>query len=249
MEQDKNRLTDRDYWIHSYSDQMLERQGDSHSINLFIRKHVPPVTQKRCLELGSFPGPFLCTLGDLGYELNGVDFHPDNATRLPAWLKGQGYETGEFKVDDIFNIPKEEKYDLVCSFGLIEHFSNYKDVIEIHADLLKPGGILLITTPNMRLGMQRFFREILDKGNLKAHYLPSMKPAVWAEILKENGFTVKYKGYFGNFGFWVEDPKGKRGWRKMLLQFVFYVSVFFRRYIPFESPFYSCYCGIVAVKK
>ena len=248
MQNKETRLTDKEYWLQSYGDHQFGKQDEKHDINIFIKKYIKKVKNGKCLELGSFPGPFLSTLGDLGYKLNGIDYHPDNATKLPNWLKSIGYHTENFMVEDIFNIKPSPQFDLVCSFGLIEHFTNYKEVIHIHSTFLKTGGTLLITTPNMKGWMQQIFRRILDKKNLDAHYLPSMNPKKWSKYLNDNGFRVEYYGYFGNFGFWVAEPQNQKGWKKHLLQFVFYLSVFFRRFIPFESSAYSCYCGIVAQK-
>jgi SAM-dependent methyltransferase len=51
---------------------------------------------------------------------------------------------------DLFNSPlKSKKFDIVCSFGFIEHFHNPKKALEIHADFLKPGGLLICLIPNL----------------------------------------------------------------------------------------------------
>jgi 2-polyprenyl-3-methyl-5-hydroxy-6-metoxy-1,4-benzoquinol methylase len=39
-------------------------------------------------------------------------------------------------------------FDFVTSFGFIEHFDNPKVAVKYHIDLLKPGGMALITIPN-----------------------------------------------------------------------------------------------------
>ena len=55
---------------------------------------------------------------------------------------------------DIFQCPlTSEKFDIVFSVGLIEHFNDPCKVIEKHVDLLKPGGLLICVVPNV-FGLQ-----------------------------------------------------------------------------------------------
>lgn len=245
----KKNLTNQAYWFDDYKGLKFGKQSESHAINILLKKYVNQFPGGTCLELGSYPGPFLATLGEMGYQLNGVDFNPDNNVGLPNWLQQQGYNCGNFWVDDIQVFNTVEKFDLVCSFGFIEHFTNYEEIILKHIKFLKSKGVIVITTPNFRGGLQYFFHRLLDKENLRAHYLPSMYPANWARLLEENGFEIHYNGYFGNFAFWVKQPERLQGFSKLIYRMVCYLSVFFHRFIPFESSFYSAYCGVIAKKK
>jgi 2-polyprenyl-3-methyl-5-hydroxy-6-metoxy-1,4-benzoquinol methylase len=38
----------------------------------------------------------------------------------------------------------------LVSWGLIEHFTDTESVISAHVNLLKPGGILIVSIPNLR---------------------------------------------------------------------------------------------------
>jgi len=243
------RLTDKKYWDEDYRNLKFSKQGKEHSINIFLNKHLKPCSECTCLEMGSYPGPFLASIGDLGYELNGIDYNSDNDKGLKKWLQESGYKCGNFWVADIFSFNVKKKFDVVCSFGLIEHFTNFEDVILKHVEYVKPGGILIITTPNFRGFFQYLFHRILDYDNLKAHHLPSMRPQKWASLLKRQGFTVEYKGYFGNFGFWIKHPKNPGFAHKFCYKVVSYLAAFTRKFIPFESVAYSAFCGIVAKKQ
>lgn len=90
------------------------------------------------------------------------------------------------------NIPpfgelKDNEYDCVVSFQVIEHIQN--DVLylkEIHR-VLKPGGIALLTTPNRKLSLSRnpwHIREYL------AHELKDLAVKIFA--------SVEMKGITGN---------------------------------------------------
>ena len=48
---------------------------------------------------------------------------------------------------DIFNLENNKKYDVVWSQGLVEHFEATEKLIEIHLDLCKEGGVVIISVP------------------------------------------------------------------------------------------------------
>lgn len=41
-----------------------------------------------------------------------------------------------------------QKYDVVCSFQVIEHIANIKEFLQASVDVLKPGGRLILSVPN-----------------------------------------------------------------------------------------------------
>lgn len=50
------------------------------------------------------------------------------------------------------------RYDVVVHWGLLEHFSNPREIFRVSNNLLRPGGIMIFSMPNMRA-----FGEILWK--------------------------------------------------------------------------------------
>jgi 2-polyprenyl-3-methyl-5-hydroxy-6-metoxy-1,4-benzoquinol methylase len=243
-----NKLTTESDWEKDYEKQNFCRQSNDHSINILLNKYIPAASGKSCLEIGSYPGPFLATLGDKGYKLNGVDFNPNNDTKLPLWLKSEGLVTEEFWVADFFEFKTDRTFDVVASFGFIEHFTNYEEVIEKHAALVNGQGWLVITTPNFKGSVQHFLHSWLDKENLKKHYLPSMNPDRWASLLSTQGFDILYKGYFGGFWFWYDPFQKRNSFQKAGLWFFARLVQRLRKLLWFESPAFSSYCGIVAKK-
>ncbi|MEO6490548.1 MAG: class I SAM-dependent methyltransferase, partial [Ferruginibacter sp.] len=186
---DQEKLTSIDFWVDNKHEHIFSRH-DGHGIDEFIRKYIPASKNGSCLEIGSFPGPFLATFGDLGYVLNGVDFHPDNKDKVPAWLNSLNFSTGSFDTQDFFEYNTPERFDVVASFGFIEHFSNYEEIILKHAGLVKKNGYLLITTPNFKGWLQHFLHKTWDRTNLSYHNLQSMQPEKWAALLERSGFQV-----------------------------------------------------------
>lgn len=241
------RLTTQDYWQSQSSFAKFKRHEKGHGIDTFIRKYIPSVVDGSVLEIGSFPGSHLPTFGDLGYQVNGIDFCVENGTAVPAWLQKEGCKTGTFWVADFFEFSPSHQFDVVCSFGFIEHFEEFEKVILKHSSLVKDNGYILITTPNFKGVIQQLLHRYFDKNNLALHNLKSMQPALWAKLLEQNGYTVIYKGYFGGFWFWRGHEEFGRV-KKGLLWLIERMIPRMRRLLPLEAKAYSAYCGIVAKK-
>lgn len=241
------KLTTREYWQSNRDSITFKRHEPGHGIDVFIKKFTPATTTGSVIEIGSFPGPHLTTFGDLGYELNGIDFCSDNSVGLPLWLKSEGFKVGGFWVDDFFEFGCNRQFDVVCSFGFIEHFLNYEEMIAKHAALVKKGGHLLITTPNFSGSVQHFLHKHFDKDNLALHNVESMQPNKWAEQLKQAGFEILYKGYFGGFWFW-RGSEDLSFIKTKILWVVQRLIPRLRKIIKSDSPALSAYCGIAARK-
>ena len=243
---ENTRLTTKGYWTTENSNFFFGRHND-HAIEKVIKKYIPINTVGNCIEIGSFPGPFLTVFGDLGYTLNGIDFHPKNSKDLPEWLLSEGYKVNEFETGDFFNYPGTKKFDVVASFGFIEHFENFKEVILKHAELVNENGYIIITTPNFRGSIQYWLHKTFDKNNLKLHNVESMQPDIWASLLAVNGFDIKYKGFFGGFLFW-RDIEQMNIFKEKLLWIIVRIIPRLGKVIWFESAAFSGYCGVVAKK-
>lgn len=240
------KLTTREFWEKGYADITFSKH-EGHGIDSFIRKYIPANANGTCLEIGSYPGPFLASFGDLGYKLNGIDFHPGNEKALPEWLRSMNYKTGKFESRDFFDFYPSDKFDVVASFGFIEHFGNFSDVISRHAELVNVNGYIIITTPNFRGWIQQVLHRAFDKTNLSYHNLNSMHPERWAARLETLGFEIHFKGYFGDFWFW-RSPEKMGFIRTKLCWLAERLIPRIRKILWFQSPAFSAYCGIVARK-
>ncbi|OFW02715.1 MAG: hypothetical protein A3G20_04555 [Acidobacteria bacterium RIFCSPLOWO2_12_FULL_59_11] len=242
-------LTDKKYWTNSYGNTPFvkyELENDHFKL-LFTYAGKDKINS--VIEIGSFPGPFLAALGECGFELNGIDFHPKNEIELPDWLRSLGYTVGLFYSEDFLVFPFEKNFDLVYSLGFIEHFEDFDKIIRRHASLVKDDKYLFISAPNFKGAIQKWLHYFLDKENLDKHYLPSMDPEVWAEVLRKEGFKVLFSGYYGQIGFWV-DRNNKRSLLKSILATAI-ARLFWniRKIYKVDSKHFSVFCGIVAVKE
>ena len=73
----------------------------------------------------------------------------------------------EFLLRDLFNFELGEKYDIVHSQGLLEHYTpeEQQKLICLHRDLLTPNGIAVILVPTPSLPY-RLWRGLLEKLHL-----------------------------------------------------------------------------------
>lgn len=242
-------LAEQVYWDALYTDTPLEPVSKDSPIRQWIEKYVPavPAAERRtCLEIGCFPGRYLSIFGELGYEVHGLDRTP-RVGELQAWFNRMGFKVGHFEQQDVQAVSFEKQYDVVCSFGFIEHFTNWDQIIEIHSRLVKKGGYLVIETPNFSGTVQRVLRQSLDSANLKRHYLKSMSPRKWRDILEKDNYQVLFEGYLGEFDFWVEEQERNR-LQQRLLNAVFANMGRLKSAMKSSSSHYSPYCGIIARK-
>lgn len=73
------------------------------------------------------------------------------------------YSKNNLKFKCISDLKLEDKYDIITSFQVIEHVADDKKFIQEIKQFLKPGGVLLISTPNKK---DRLFNIIQKPWNI-----------------------------------------------------------------------------------
>ena len=240
-------LIEQEKWDDNYIGVELFRPRHNDQVRLFLEKNI----QKKsgtCFEIGCYPGTYLSVLGDLGYQLNGVDLTPNTNTLLLDWLKHHKYNIGTIKVKNFFDLSDEIKYDVVASFGFIEHFIDFEKIIKRHLDFVAENGTLVLTTPNLNMPFMYYLHKIFNPQSLKNHNIKSMNPDIWKKIVTDNGFDVTYSGYFGYFNFWIENEKRSSLVKKSLDVFLSLLPII-SKVLPKNNKFFSPYIGLVAKKK
>ena len=107
----------------------------------------PSLTGKKILDIGGYDGFLLSTM--YGESKTLIDISPHKQ------FPDIHYITGDFLAFDF----KEERFDLICAFDVIEHIQRDNDFLEKIINLLSPGGIALLSTPNEKI---RIFPSVLQ---------------------------------------------------------------------------------------
>ncbi len=118
----------------------------------------------------------------------------------------------------------------------------------MHDDYIKPGGYLMITTPNFRGMVQYVLHRWLDNQNLKRHNIDSMRPEKWKQLLEDKNYEILYCGYVGGFSFWIEDSLDSVLKDKAMGAIRLISEGLSEKKIP-SSKAYSPHCGIIARKR
>jgi len=165
------------------------------------------------IEVGCAPGTYVMKVAR-AFDLMpyGVEYTSSGTSLCKENFERQGYEPNNVQfadfLSDEFQSLNSEKYDVVISRGLIEHFENPEDIIKTHMALLKPGGQLIISIPNLR-GIYWPWTYIFNKRQLPLHNLNIMRLKEFRKLFEIGELQEQWLGYTGtfNFGlFTVENP-------------------------------------------
>lgn len=96
------------------------------------------------LEVGSGLGYFTYALNKAGYKAEGLEYS-ETATNFANNFFGNNYTQGTIEE---YAKNNKEKYDVVVATEVIEHVESPESFIGAFLEVLKPGGKIIITTPN-----------------------------------------------------------------------------------------------------
>lgn len=168
------------------------------------------IALERCdfLELGSAPGTYSAALcGDTQWNCFGIDYSDDADLYLKA-MQAVGKQATLYQLD-FLNDVVDRSFDIVASFGLVEHFrgATLEHVFRLHDEYLRRGGYVVIQTPNFT-GFQYVWHYVFDRPDLDNHNVDVMQPSAMSWFL-DRGYEVVHNDYVGTMRLW-----GNSGWLK-----------------------------------
>lgn len=172
----------------------------------------------RAIEVGCAPGRNLMRMHRLfGYEPYGVDYSPVGVETTRETFRRHGFDPANVMQCDFFDAAfqaaQRERFDVVHSAGFIEHFDDPRAVIAAHANILKPGGYLVCSIPNLRSYVWPVLR-LMANDLLTAHNRTIMRRAPFASLFEGHGLTPAFCDYVGVcqlFGVALRHERGMRG--------------------------------------
>lgn len=125
------------------------------------------------LEIGCAPGKMLSWVAaKLGADVSGLDYSGPGVQVARRLFHELGLN-GDIRNEDVFSTTfAESAFDVVYSAGVIEHFEDPTRIVRIHTELLKPGGLALITVPDLG----GFYGRLASAKTLAIHNLDIMNP-------------------------------------------------------------------------
>ncbi len=173
--------------------------------NVIYEKHMPRTKGTKVLEVGSAPGYHLIELSKrFGFDPYGVEY-----SRTGVDLNRELFIANNINPDNViycdffsdeFHKKYMEYFDVVISKGFIEHFTNVRQVLQKHVDLLKKGGCLIVGIPNFR-GLNYALLWFFNRKMISRHNIRIMRKKTFLKLYDKKTLSPLFCDYFGIFNF------------------------------------------------
>jgi SAM-dependent methyltransferase len=188
---------------------------------LLIERHMPFCEDWKLLEVGSAPGWRLAKMHRLrGYIPYGVEYSKQGVELNRETFSANNLDPKRVIHADFFSEEFLNQYtgyfDVVASYGFIEHFDDPRSVVLRHIELLKKGGYLLVMIPNVH-GLNYRIWKLFSPEILALHNLDIMNLQSFRGLFDLSELKTLYCDHIGVFyPPCPENPKGQTG--KLLLR-------------------------------
>lgn len=171
------------------------------NVTRLLERHVRPGS--RYIEIGCAPGKMLAYVASvLKAEASGLDYSESGIAKCRKLFDALGLKANLYH-DDLFNHHLPLAYfDVVASFGVIEHFDDAHLPVQRHLDLVKPFGVALIAIPNYG-GLYGLLQRWCDAPNLELHNLKIMNPCSLTALVCSSDIENVYAYPFGVMSPWL----------------------------------------------
>ena len=211
--------TEYDKWHTNVFESDPDHADESSPWYQIVLQFLPPVKDKRILEIACGRGGFSRLLGSRGASVCGADFSASAVAiakeRLSRGPAPEGPVT--YVQADAQDMPFEENsFDIVVSCETIEHVPDPRAAVREMYRVCKPGGMLYLTTPNYLnfMGLYLIYAAVRH---------PSLKSS---QPLDERFLFPQIRGFVT----W------RAGWRKSFARMeLFTNSLLFPDMSPFDS--------------
>ncbi|MBP6392666.1 MAG: methyltransferase domain-containing protein [Flavobacteriales bacterium] len=139
----------------------------------------------RLIDVGCGAGLFLERAALRGWEVFGTEY----GDRAVAACKARGIRIIEGPLDP--SNYGDDHFDVVCSFEVIEHLAHPRQEIARMARILRPGGLLYMTTPNFNSMGRLFSRSAWSIVNYPEH-LSYFTPRTLRRLARSAGLRQQW---------------------------------------------------------
>lgn len=218
------------------------------------KKYLPKSKSKTIFEIGCAPGDLLVEFKDkFGYSIFGMDYSKYGYEATKSNFFNANIPIENLVLDDFtsekFQKKFKKKFDIVYSRGFIEHFNDAKKIVELHSNLVKKDGIVLITIPNFSWFNGKIL-AFFNKELLSGHNTNIMTAEALGRITA-GGVKILYCNYLGHFDFFMFSATSR--WKKTLLTILqlfqlLLEKTFWKIYKPVHTGKYSSNLILIARK-
>lgn len=141
------------------------------------------------LDVGAGAGAFSQRLTDIGYKVTALDVDPEKW--IPADIPFQ-----QLNIDAGIAASVQDTFDAVCCLEVIEHVENPWNLLREIYSVVKPGGYLLLSTPNITSFLSRgiFFLtgrfHQFDEGDLSYGHISPISSFELEYAARQSGWEV-----------------------------------------------------------
>ena len=195
MNQDK---AGRTYWKQVWSEKININEVDinyytNNLMHKLYSKYLKKNKNKTICEIGCALSPYLLYFNKyFNYQICGFDYEKESVEKTEFIYQKMGYKANIY-YHDFFN-ESIEKYDILTSFGVFEHFKDLDKSIIHTKKYLKENGIILTVIPNMN-GIVGFLQKTLNKKVYDIH-IPYTKEDMFLSH-ERAGYKTLFCDYYG----------------------------------------------------
>jgi 2-polyprenyl-3-methyl-5-hydroxy-6-metoxy-1,4-benzoquinol methylase len=130
-------------------------------------------SQAQILDAGSGFGQYSYYLSrkNPSWSILGVDVKTEQIEDCKAFFKRIGKSNVQFQYADLTEFVHADTYDLILSVDVMEHIEEDVMVFENFWKSLKPGGMLLISTPSDQGGSDVHQHDAAEAGNAQSSFI------------------------------------------------------------------------------
>jgi 2-polyprenyl-3-methyl-5-hydroxy-6-metoxy-1,4-benzoquinol methylase len=136
----------------------------------------------RLLDVGCSCGYFLEVAASRGFAVQGIEFSRSAIAAADAKIRSQIFE------GTLETMPSNGLFDVASAFDLIEHVHDPRGFLRRCAEVLKPGGVLLISTPDTGHFLRPLMRSRWPMLQPMQHLFLFSRQAL-ESALRAEGFT------------------------------------------------------------
>ena len=196
----KERLSEPKFWENGYKKRkgpgicQIRKYRAHYELDRIFKTLLRPDKSKKLLELGAGGSIWLPYFAmEFGYEVYGIDYSKKGCEIAERNLN-LAQVKGHILCDDFFYAKEQWKdfFDVIISFGVVEHFNDPIEIIYLIKDLLRGNGIAITLVPNTT-GLMFQLQKLIDKDVYNTHKVFSLEEL--SNYHKEAGMQIILERY------------------------------------------------------